>query len=158
MGSELTKTHGDPAIRWLIRHMIRYPFLFSFFIVTSICSIVLASLSTIYLGKVFDSLTNQAYSEELMDHIAVFSIFLVGAGIFQWLSSFVNLQLRLKVEKDIRNEIYQGLLNQSQAFYSSARNGELMSLATNELRNMSVMFQPGLNMSLRSVLFYIVPH
>jgi ATP-binding cassette subfamily B protein len=149
--------YRNDAFRWLLSHMVRYPIHLVLFLLTAVGSIVLHSLSFIYLGNLFEWLQGHSPSPGFIGTAAMFAGALVGGGVMQWVSTLILLRLRLKVEKDIREEVYNDLLVKSQSFHDSARSGELMALGTNELRNISVMFQPGLNMSLRSVLFYIVP-
>ena len=89
----------------------------------------------------------------------MFLLFLVsvGQGLLDLFSSYSILALRLNVEKDTRQEIYEDLLQKDQSIYDETSTGNIMALATNEIRNISIMFQPGFLITYKSILSYVIP-
>lgn len=144
------------SLKWVLSHIKPYPLIVSIFLAVIVCSVLFQNQAYIYLGKIFDLLKTDPKGNILW-WILLFIIASIGQGLLHLGSSYSILFLRLRVERDMRKEIYADLLGKSQTFLDSKRIGELMALATNELRNISIMFQPGFNISLKGILSYIIP-
>lgn len=145
------------AIVWLLGHMTKVPYIATLFLTSVVASVLLQTLSSVYLGNVFETLESGAGRTPFIHAVLWVLLLLSGGALMQWMNSFSILILRLKVEKAIRNEIYVAFLNKKQDFLNTARTGDLLSIGTNELRSVSVMFQPGISMTLRGLLFYLIP-
>lgn len=154
-------THDVPlkrqAVLWLLGYVGRVPYTATLFLISVVVSVLLQTLSSVYLGNVFETLQSGAGRSEFLRAVFGMLLLLAGGALMQWVNSLSILTLRLKVEKAIRNEIYTAYLNKKQDFLNTSRTGDLLSIGTNELRGVSVMFQPGISMTLRSLLFYLIP-
>lgn len=62
-----------------------------------------------------------------------------------------------RVERDARSELYASLLGKSMTFHSLRPVGEIMARATNDVRELNLMFNPGLNMIVGSTNFLVMP-
>ena len=62
-----------------------------------------------------------------------------------------------RLERDIRDELYVSLIGKSMAFHDSYPTGDLMARATNDVREINFMFNPGFNMVIGSLNFVIMP-
>jgi len=155
-GRHTSPSKGE-AVIWLWGHLRKFPFIFAFFVISIFVSVFLQTISSVYIGRVFDTLGSDAGRSVFIQAVLIVLGLLGTGALIQWISSLSILSLRLKLEKEIRKEIYSSFLNKTQAFANTARTGDLLAIGTNELRNISVMLQPGLNMSLRSLVSYIFP-
>jgi ATP-binding cassette subfamily B protein len=65
--------------------------------------------------------------------------------------------LAQRVERDTRDELYVSLLGKSQTFHGRQRIGDVMARATNDVRQLNLLFSPGLGLIIDSALAIIVP-
>ena len=61
------------------------------------------------------------------------------------------------MERDIRDELYASLLGKSMTFHSLQPVGDTMARATNDVREVNLMFNPGLNLVIGSAFFLFMP-
>lgn len=150
------KFNTKSNIRWLTSHIFRYPVITIIFITVVFLSIYYQNNVSIYIGKIFDAVSLRDRQEVGR---CLFLLFLVsvGQGLLDLFSSYSILALRLNVEKDTRQEIYEDLLQKDQSIYDETSTGNIMALATNEIRNISIMFQPGFLITYKSILSYVIP-
>lgn len=150
------KFNTKSNIRWLTSHIFRYPIITIIFITVVFLSIYYQNNVSIYIGKIFDAVS---VSDRQEVGRCLFLLFLVsvGQGLLDLFSSYSILALRLNVEKDTRQEIYEDLLQKDQSIYDETSTGNIMALATNEIRNISIMFQPGFLITYKSILSYVIP-
>jgi ATP-binding cassette subfamily B protein len=62
-----------------------------------------------------------------------------------------------RVERDTRDELYLNLVGKSMSFHDSQATGDLMARATNDVREINMLFNPGLNLVIGSINFIIAP-
>ena len=150
------KFNTKSNLHWLVSHIFRYPLIAIIFIAVVFFSIYYQNNVSIYIGKIFDAVSVQDPDEVKRCLLFLFLVS-VGQGLLDLFSSYSILALRLKVERDTRQEIYEDLLNKDQCIYDAISTGNIMALSTNEIRNISIMFQPGILITYKSILSYIIP-
>lgn len=64
--------------------------------------------------------------------------------------------LAQRLERDIRDELYISLLGKSMTFFSLQPVGDTMARATNDVREVNLMFSPGINLVVGSGLFLVI--
>jgi ATP-binding cassette subfamily B protein len=62
-----------------------------------------------------------------------------------------------RIERDVRDELYASLLGKSMAFHDFQPVGEIMARVTNDVREMNLMMNPGVNLIVGSGMFLITP-
>lgn len=62
-----------------------------------------------------------------------------------------------RLERDTRDELYASLLGKSMTFHGRQTVGDIMARATNDVREVNLMFNPGLNLAIGSSMFLIMP-
>ncbi len=156
MMNKQKKFNTKSNIRWPTSHIFQYPVITIIFITVVFLSIYYQNNVSIYIGKIFDAVSSRDRQEVGR---CLFLLFLVsvGQGLLDLFSSYSILALRLNVEKDTRQEIYEDLLQKDQSIYDETSTGNIMALATNEIRNISIMFQPGFLITYKSILSYVIP-
>jgi ATP-binding cassette subfamily B protein len=78
-------------------------------------------------------------------------------GVLQVGRNFSSEVIGQRLERDARDELYVSLMGKSMQFHDSHPTGELMARATNDVREINLMFNPGLNLVIGSGNFLIVP-
>ncbi|MFW5748544.1 MAG: ABC transporter ATP-binding protein [Chloroflexota bacterium] len=62
-----------------------------------------------------------------------------------------------RIERDVRDELYASLLGKSMTFHDLTPVGEIMARVTNDVREMNLMMNPGINLLVGSGMFLIAP-
>lgn len=75
----------------------------------------------------------------------------------QLLRNFSSEVIGQRLERDVRDELYTSLLGKSMAFHDSQPTGDVMARATNDVREMNLMLNPGVNLVVGSAMFLIMP-
>lgn len=75
----------------------------------------------------------------------------------QLLRNFSSEVIGQRLEREVRDELYTSLLGKSMAFHDSKPTGEIMARATNDVREMNLMLNPGINLVVGSGMFLLMP-
>ncbi len=145
------------ALRWIISHLLRYKILFPVFMLAAITSMAFRSLIPMLIGLVFDLLI----TDSSLTH-ATFLVILLGfTSILQTLLSLISRGtlevLAQRLERDTREELYVALLGKSQTFHDRQEMGDIMARATNDVRQLNLMMNPGISLIFESILIMIIP-
>jgi ATP-binding cassette subfamily B protein len=146
------------AVRWILSHVLRYPFLPLVIIIGAVATNYAYSNIQLYIGKAFDVITTAGFRlDDLMLAVIVIILSAFGEGLSGLMSSFSAEFLAQKIERNSREELYHSLLGKSQAFHGKQRIGDIMARATNDVHALNLMFSPGLMLIIDSVLALVVP-
>ena len=145
-------------IRWMISHVLRYPWLPVGAIGLSLLSVVLESTNSVLVGRAFDLVLSPGVTQALLLRAA---LVILAVGLGQGLSHLArNLVIELlaqRIERDARDELYLSLLGKSLSFHGRQRIGDVMARATNDVRQLNFMINPGLTLIFSSLVGLIVP-
>jgi ATP-binding cassette subfamily B protein len=78
-------------------------------------------------------------------------------GAAQWTRNLTIEVLAQRLERESRNELYMSLLGKSQTFHDRQRIGDIMARATDDVRQLNFMLNPGINLVIGSSIFLVVP-
>lgn len=62
-----------------------------------------------------------------------------------------------RIERDARDELYTSLIGKSMSFHDRQSIGEVMARATNDVRELNLMLNPGINLVVGSGMFVLFP-
>jgi len=145
-------------IRWIISHVLRYKVYLLIFVGGTILSQV--------LNAVMPVLTGDAFNVVLAPHPnvgALLAITLAVLGVVAALfvtgpaGIFGSEVLAQRLERDSRDELYLSLLAKSQTYHNQQRVGDIMARATNDVRQLNPMINPGVSLILDSLSSLFVP-
>ena len=155
---EPVRTNRKSPVRWIISHAIHYGWLFVTMVIGAISNAGLAAVVPIVIGKVFNAILASPpnYTTLLQGAlIIVFSQIL--RGVLQFGRNFSAEVIGQRLERDIRHELYVSLLGKSMTFHSLHAVGDTMARATNDVREINLMFSPGINLVVGSAIFMFMP-
>ena len=144
--------------RWIISHLLRYK--------TFLASFLTASAVTALLFSSIPALTGRAFDEVLAPEpdarrLLTLSLAILGVVLLRGLTDIVNAfsieVLGQRLERDSRDELYISLLGKSQTFHNRQRVGDVMARATNDVRQLNPMMNPGVALITDSVMGIIAP-
>ena len=144
--------------RWIISHLLRYPWLPAMAALFSVANNIGYSGLQVLVGRGFDVLAKPGWAVAQLASVATL---IAGAAVLQGLAGLgcrVSFEfLAQRIERDSRAELYSSLLGKSQTFHSRQRVGDIMARATNDVHFLNLMFSPGLSLIMDSCLTALVP-
>jgi ATP-binding cassette subfamily B protein len=152
------KTNRSTPSRWILSHVLQHWWLVVITLIGAIGNAALASAVPVLVGEAFNLLSNQSLDLSQLGRIA----FLIAGsqllrGLLQLGRNFGAEWLGQRVERDVRDELYASLLGKSMTFHNLQPVGDTMARATNDVREINLMFNPGFNLVIGSANFLIMP-
>ncbi len=146
-------------VHWIASHAMRQWLFILGVLLGAFGNAALAAAPPILVGQAFDLLDAGAADAQNLLHLA---LLVAGSQLFRGLipmlgRNFSAETLGQRLERDIRNELYSALIGKSMAFHDAHAAGDLMARATNDVREINLMFNPGLNLVIGSANFVIMP-
>jgi ATP-binding cassette subfamily B protein len=150
-------------VRWIVSHLLRYPIFPLIAVLAAVVNNLAYSMIQVSIGRAFDLVTSPGWLNGVTPSQALLLVALVVGGIAltQGISGIARNYsfefLAQRIERDTRDELYVNLLGKSQTFHGRQRIGDIMARATNDVRALNFMFNPGMMLILDSVMAVIVP-
>ncbi len=145
-------------VRWILSHILRYPWLPAFTLLGNICSSVLYNGGSILIGRAFDLVaTPGAHVAELLTLALLVLAARCGVGLTGIGQISAVQVLAERLERDAREELYISLLGKSQTFHNRQQVGDIMARATNDVQQLNLMISPGIMLIIDATMFTIVP-
>lgn len=155
------RTDRRTARRWVLSHVRGHGWLVPVVLIGAIGNAALAGVVPGFVGAAFDAIDTMDDSTAALAEVARLAWLVL---LSQVLRSFLQLARNAgselfgqRVERDVRDELYGSLLGKSMAFHGAQPVGDTMARATNDVREVNLMFNPGLNLVLGSSFFLIMP-
>ena len=154
---EHTYNRSGP-IRWIFSHLLRYPHLIISFGLAAMLTNVLFSAVPRLTGLVFDEVLQPEPSAQRVLTLALAILGLALArGLIDITNSWSVETLGQRLERDAREELYLSLLGKSQTFHNRQRVGDIMARATNDVRQLNPMMNPGVALIIESIMAILAP-
>ena len=159
------RTDRRSPLRWVLSHIRRHFWLVPVVAIGAFGNAALAGVVPIYGGEAFDAVkaglagTLSAPDVRAVVLRAAWLIILSQAlrAVLQLGRNFGSEVLGQRLERDTRDELYASLLGKSMTFHGRQTVGDIMARATNDVREINLMFNPGLNLAIGSSMFLIIP-
>ena len=133
------------VLRWLVSHAKRYPIHVVVGTVFRAGVVVAAVQVPILMGNAFGAV---AQADAQVSELLGFALAIVGIsllrGVMQLFANYTAEIVALRIERDVRDELYVNLLGKSQTYHGRQRVGDIMARATNDVRQLNYMVNPGL--------------
>jgi ATP-binding cassette subfamily B protein len=145
-------------VRWIFSHVIRqWPFLLGI-LIGALGNAGGASLMPLYIGQAFTAINKPAPDYNALATLAILIVASqVGRGILQLGRNFSSEIIGQRLERDLRDELYASLIGKSMTFHDRQSVGDVMARATNDVREVNMMMNPGVNIVIGSMSFLIFP-
>ncbi len=146
------------AVRWINSHAMQHKGIILLLLVGAFGNAALAAAVPLLVGDAFNSMLKSPPDTSVLLPLAL----LIGGtqimrGILQLGRNFGAELLGQRLEREIRDEIYISLLGKSMTFHSLQPVGDTMARATNDVREVNLMFSPGINLVIGSAFFLLMP-
>ena len=145
-------------LRWIVSHLLRYPWLPAGTVVLTVLGTVFESLNRLLVGRAFDLALRPGATTQVL---AAAVLPILGAGLGQGVAQLArNMVIELlaqRFERDARDELHLALLGKSLTFHGRQRIGDVMARATGDVRQLNMMVNPGFSLIFSSLLGLVVP-
>ena len=144
--------------RWVLAHLARFwPLLLLFFVASTLTAVLFAAVPRL-TGFAFDVVLQR---EPDMRALLVLALGILAVvllrGVLDLTASFSIETLGQRLERNARDELYQSLLGKSQTFHERQRVGDVMARASNDVRQLNPMMNPGVALITESFNGLIIP-
>ena len=148
----------DSAERWVLSHILRNKLWIVILLIGALGNAAGASLMFVFIGQAFNAVAQPPINYALIGTAAIsIAISQIVRGVLQLGRNFGSEVIGQRLERDTRHELYASLIGKSMTFHDQQSVGDVMARATNDVREVNLMLNPGLNLVIGSGLFLIVP-
>jgi ATP-binding cassette subfamily B protein len=145
-------------LRWIASHVGRHAGIVVMVMIGAFGNAALAAMVPIYIGQAFNLVLAGGVVVGALLHLALLILISqIVRGALQLGRNFGAEILGQRLERDIRAELYVSLLGKSMTFHNLQPVGDTMARATNDVREINLMFNPGFNLVIGSANFLIMP-
>jgi len=146
------------APRWILSHVRPYWYLVLMTTIGAVGNAALAALVPVLTGSAFQAiLADPPQTDQLLTLALWILVSQFIRGLLQLGRNFGAELIGQRLERDIREELYVSLIGKSMTFHNLQPVGDTMARATNDVREINLMFNPGFNLVIGSVNFLIMP-
>ncbi len=145
-------------VRWLFSHIRRHWSLGLMLFVGAFGNASLAAVVPVFIGWAFDAILETPPDTSTLWPIALWII--LSQAIRSVLQLGRNMSAEVigqRLERDIRDELYSSLLGKSMTFHNLQPVGDTMARATNDVREVNLLMNPGINLVIGSGNFLFMP-
>jgi ATP-binding cassette subfamily B protein len=161
--TEFTVTDVIPGdrrspLRWTFSHIARHKWAIFGLLSGAFGNAALAAAVPILIGWAFSAmLLSPPDYTGLAWAAAWIAISQLIRSAWQLWRNFSSEVIGQRLERDARAELYASLLGKSMTFHSLRPVGEIMARATNDVRELNLMLNPGFNLIIGSGNFLVMP-
>ncbi|CAN5626763.1 ABC transporter ATP-binding protein [soil metagenome] len=145
-------------LRWVISHQWRYKWFLLGMLSMSVTMNLLNSFIPTLTGSAFDAVLESTPDTGRLGQISLIILAVVLVRGVLDLSARLCTEICARTfERDARDEIFMSLLGKSQTFHNRQRVGDLMARASNDVRQLGGMINPGFDLLFDSMMALMFP-
>lgn len=152
--------HSDrrsPA-RWVFSHIWRYKIFLLGILIGSLGNAAGGAMLPVFIGQAFNAVTQTPANLQVLGTAALLIVLsqLVRA-VLQLGRNMSSEIIGQRLERNARDELYTSLIGKSMEFHDRQSIGDVMARATNDMREVNMLMNPGVNIVVGSAAFLIFP-
>jgi ATP-binding cassette, subfamily B, bacterial len=148
-------------VRWLISHVGRYKYFFMLTMLLYVVSFTAYTAGQYLIGVAVGVVMGGGETAQMVAALGSLGIAVLLLFSLDGFSSLVGVlsveTIAQRLEADTREELYRSLLGKSQTYHNQQRVGDIMARATDDVVQLNGMMNPGVAISLETILGFIVP-
>ena len=156
--SPINSNHRSPLL-FILSHILRHPIAAIILLIGAFSNAFLAGIVPGFVGDAFDAilLMNAESLRLVLNSVMLIMASQILRSVLQFMRNFAAEAFAQRFERDIRDELYASLLGKSMSYHDMQPVGEIMARVTNDVREMNLMMNPGINLVLGANMFLIMP-
>ncbi len=151
------KTDHRSPVRFIFAHIRRQPIFAVLMGFGAFSNAALASVMPYYIGLAFTAIQENQDMQVVTTMVIAVIVSQTLRASLQLTRNFSAEIFAQRIERDVRDELYASLLGKSMTFHDFQPVGEIMARVTNDVREMNLMMNPGMNLLIGSSMFLILP-
>jgi ATP-binding cassette subfamily B protein len=152
------ETNRSTPIRWIASHVWQHRIYVLFMFLGAFSNAALAAVVPVLIGVAFDAaLETPPDLSGIAQAALLIVISQVVRAILHLGRNFSSEIIGQRLERDTRYELYVSLVGKSMTFHDLQPVGDTMARATNDVREINRMFNPGINLVVGSANFLLMP-
>ena len=152
------KSDRRGPVRWILSHTLQHKLSVLGVFAGALGNGALAAAVPVLIGRAFDAVGSTPPDlRGLATAAALVAVSQLVRSVLQLGRNFSSEIIGQRLERDIRDELYASLIGKSMSFHDMQPTGDLMARATNDVREINLMFNPGLNLVIGSANFLLMP-
>ena len=145
-------------IRWVVSHVLRSKLVILIMLIGAFSNAALAAVIPLQAGKAIDAIMKSPPDLGIVGQAAIWIVVSqLVRSVVQFGRNFGNEIIGQRLERDTRAELYTSLIGKSMTFHDMQSTGDVMARATNDVREMNLMLNPGVNLVVCSAMFLFMP-
>ena len=152
------QTDQSTTNRWVFSHLSHHKVLVGGMLLGAFGNAALAAVVPVLIGIAFNAALQ---SPADLRTIGLMALGVVASqtvrAVLQLGRNFSSAVMGERLERDMRDELYVSLLGKSTAFHDSQPVGDTMARATNDVHEVNLLMNPGINLVAGSANFMIMP-
>lgn len=152
------KANQNSGAKWITSHLNRHKLLLVLMFIGAFGNAALAAVVPVLIGMAFDAAVANPVDSRTIGLAAL------GIVVSQTVRAFLQLGRNFssavigeRLERDMREELYVDLLGKSMTFHDLQPVGDTMARATNDVHEVNLLMNPGLNLVVGSANFMLMP-
>ncbi|MCE7946641.1 MAG: ABC transporter ATP-binding protein [Chloroflexi bacterium CFX4] len=145
------------AARWLVSHIMRYRWFFFTTLFLYVCTYSAYTASEALIGQAIGAVIEP----ENFPLLPTIALTILGLKLLDGVLSLIGTlsveTIAQRLEVDSREELYANLLGKSQTFHNQQRVGDIMARATDDVQQLNGMMNPGVAITMETVIGLVVP-
>ncbi len=148
--------HSGPG-RFIWSHIARHPLVAVGLLIGAFSNAALAVPIPYYVGQAFNAIIDGGAWDIVIWACVGILISQVVRAVLQLMRNICSEMYGQQIERDVRDELYASLLGKSMSYHDLQPVGEMMARVTNDVRELNLMMNPGVNILVGSTMFLIMP-
>ena len=153
------KTNHSHPFRFILSHIARHPAAAFLLVAGAFSNAFLAGVVPGLIGEAFDALIQMKPDtlRLVLNSVLLIVVSQTIRSLLQFIRNFAAEVFAQRFERDVRDELYSSLLGKSMSYHDMQPVGEIMARVTNDVREMNLMMNPGINLVVGASMFLIMP-
>ncbi len=153
----LREYNRSSAVRWIISHCWEHKKFFALGLIGFLSGYIAFSMARRLFGVGAEIIIDSGEAGAVIAVSLAVLLASVWDGLGSLMGSLSMVMLATRIERDSRHELYTSLLGKSQTFHDQQRVGDIMARATDDVRQLNFLIQPGIMFIFDMVLGFVVP-
>ena len=153
----LREYNRSSATRWIISHCWEHKKFFALGLLGFLSGYIAFSMARRLFGVGAEIILDSGEAGAVIAVSLAVLLTSVWDGLGSLMGSLSMVMLATRIERDSRHELYTSLLGKSQTFHDQQRVGDIMARATDDVRQLNFLIQPGIMFIFDMVLGFAVP-
>ena len=155
-GSVYNSNYSSP-LRFVLSHLQRHWYIGVLMVLGAFCNAALGVTIPLNIGQAFTAILENQDLQLALNACILIVVASSLRAIVQFMRNFGAQVYGQRIERDIRDELYASLLGKSMAFHNLRPVGETMARVTNDVIELNLMINTGVNLLIGSTMFMLMP-